>query len=147
MATEQLKLTGGSSPYYGVRIEKPTSGGDPYTAECNDIIESLNLNFAEGNILKALWRIAKDRMGEGKPGNPPLYDAEKVKFFGDRVLVQQTHKVERAKLAEDMVKAATTLNAQEVPTEGRKAHFPETEELSSWASRGGATVDGGGCDL
>lgn len=66
----------------------PTSGGLPYTVECNDVIEALNLSFAEGNILKALWRIAAERKGEGKPGNPPMYDAEKVKFFGDRVLAQ-----------------------------------------------------------
>lgn len=86
MATQEL--TGGSSDYYKVRVTAPTSGGDAYTAECNDIIEALELNFAEGNILKALWRIAKARQGDGKPGNTIRYDAEKVEFFGKRVLAQ-----------------------------------------------------------
>lgn len=86
----EKKLTGGSSDYYKVNITNPTSPElEPYTAECNDIIEALNLSFAEGNILKAIWRIAKNRTGEGKPGVSNLYDAEKIKFFADRVLIQE----------------------------------------------------------
>lgn len=82
-------LTGGSSDYYKVQISRPTTPGTlPYTTECNDIIEALGLNFAEGNILKALWRIAAARLGRGKPGVSMTYDAEKVKFFAERVLAQ-----------------------------------------------------------
>lgn len=84
---KEMKLTGGSSDYYKVTITNPTSPElEPYTAECNDIIEALNLTYAEGNIIKAIWRIAKDRMGEGKPGVTSLYDAEKVEFFAKRLL-------------------------------------------------------------
>jgi len=84
------KLTGGSSDYYKVTITNPTSPDiEPYVAECNDIIEALNLSFAEGNIVKAIWRIAKNRMGEGKPGASNLYDAEKVDFFAKRVLTKE----------------------------------------------------------
>lgn len=73
------KLTGGSSDYYKVKVDNPTSPEvEPYIAECNDIIEALNLSFAEGNIVKAIWRIAKNRMGEGKLGVSNLYDAEKT---------------------------------------------------------------------
>lgn len=82
------KLTGGSSDYYKVRIERPTSGGEPYVAECNDIIEALAMNFAEGNAFKAIWRMAAARQGNGKPGNTALYDAEKVVFFGQRLVEQ-----------------------------------------------------------
>ena len=82
------KLTGGSSDYYKVRVKRPTSGGAPYVAECNDIIEALGMNFAEGNAFKAIWRMAAARQGNGKPGNTALYDAEKVVFFGQRLVEQ-----------------------------------------------------------
>jgi len=81
-------LTGGSSDYYKVAIDKPTSGGEPYMAECNDIIEALEMTFAEGNILKAVWRIAAARHGNGKDGVTALYDAEKIVFFGQRLVEQ-----------------------------------------------------------
>ena len=78
--------TGGSSSYYTVRVEDPTSSGPAYTAECNDIIESLNLTFAEANVLKAIWRTATARRGKKKKGNNEVYDAEKVVFFAGRIL-------------------------------------------------------------
>ncbi len=81
-------LTGGSSDYYKVHIAKPTSGGKPYMAECNDIIEALGMTFAEGNILKALWRRATARTGGGKPGSSQLYDSEKIEFFAKRLVNQ-----------------------------------------------------------
>ena len=83
------KLTGGSSGYYTVKVERPTTKGNPpYIAECNDIIEALGMTFAEGNILKATWRTAAARMDNGKQGTTALYDAEKIVFFGDRLVVQ-----------------------------------------------------------
>lgn len=82
------KLTGGSSDYYKVRVASPTSGNDAYTAECNDIIEALGMNYAEGNAFKAVWRRAALRMGKGKPGSTLLYDSEKVEFFGKRLVEQ-----------------------------------------------------------
>lgn len=81
--------TGGSVSYYSVNVTRPTSGGEAYTAECNDIIEALGMNFAEGNVLKALWRICALRKGKKKRGADPVYDAEKIVFFGERVLDQQ----------------------------------------------------------
>lgn len=85
---EKAKLTGGSSDYYKLRIEKPTSGGDAYTTECNDIIEALSMNYAEGNAFKAVWRRAALRAGGGKPGSTLLYESEKVEFFGKRLVEQ-----------------------------------------------------------
>ena len=84
--------TGGSSDYYKVTVQFPTSPfGLPYTAECNDIIEALGMNFAEGNAFKALWRRAAQRtLGLRKAGakDDGLYDAEKIEFFGKRLVVQ-----------------------------------------------------------
>ncbi len=88
--SEQQEYTGGSVSYYKVLIHNPTSGGDAYTAECNDIIEALGMNYAEGNAFKAIWRkCAAQSLGKSKAGyKDGLYDAEKVVFFGQRMVVQ-----------------------------------------------------------
>ncbi|MFM7008693.1 MAG: hypothetical protein ACKO0Z_05085 [Betaproteobacteria bacterium] len=86
------EYTGKSVSYYRVRIDKPTSPELPaYDAECNDIIEALGMNFAEGNAFKALWRRAAARtLGKVKEGyKDGLYDAEKVVFFGERLVAQE----------------------------------------------------------
>lgn len=84
--------TGGSVDYYQVKVTNPTTEGRPeYIAECNDIIEALGMNFAEGNAFKALWRRAAQRtLGLRKAGakDDGLYDAEKVEFFGARLVAQ-----------------------------------------------------------
>ena len=84
------ELTGGSVDYYTALVHKPTSGGDPYELEVNDFIEAFDLNFAEGNIVKAVVRLAQLRREAGKPGSTRRYEAGKTKFFGDRVLEQNT---------------------------------------------------------
>ena len=78
------EYTGGSSSYYKVRVKNPTSGGAPYMAECNDIIEALELNYADANIFKAIWRIAAAKQGKQKQGHNERYDREKIRFFNDR---------------------------------------------------------------
>ena len=81
------KLTGGSSDYYKVRIDRPTSGGEPYMAECNDIIEALRMEYDVANAFKAAWRVAALRQGRGKPGqDSAVYDGEKIVFFGQRII-------------------------------------------------------------
>lgn len=83
------QYTGGSSDYYKVFVKNPTTLPDPYEAECNDIIEALEMTFAEGNAFKAIWRKAKARLGVKKKGyDSGVYDSEKVVFFGERMLVQ-----------------------------------------------------------
>lgn len=87
------EYTGGSVDYYKVEVKNPTSFGinTPYLAECNDIIEALGMNYAEGNAFKALWRRAAHRaLGKKKAGasDDGLYDAEKVAFFGQRLIEQ-----------------------------------------------------------
>lgn len=83
--------SGGSVDYYQVKIAHPTTQGrDPYTAECNDIIEALGMNYAEGNSFKALWRSCAARtLGKLKEGGDAVYDAEKNVFFANRILVQR----------------------------------------------------------
>lgn len=96
----QPEYSGGSSDYYKVEITNTTTPfALGYTAECNDIIEALGMNFAEGNAFKAIWRRAAQRtLGKRKAGakDDGLYDAEKVEFFGKR-LVEQSKAVRDAK--------------------------------------------------
>lgn len=82
------EYTGGSVSYYSVSISNPTTQPAPYTAECNDIIEALGMNYAEGNAFKAIWRSCAARaLGKAKRGyTDALYDAEKVVFFGERMV-------------------------------------------------------------
>lgn len=90
--TQQAEYTGGSVSYYTVQIVRPTTPGRaPYEAECNDIIEALGMNYAEGNAFKALWRRAAARtLGKAKQGyKNGLYDAEKAAFFSNRLIEQE----------------------------------------------------------
>lgn len=88
-ATLDPEYTGGSSNYYKVFVQSPTTLDAPYEAECNDIIEALKMTFAEGNAFKAIWRKAKARQGVQKKGyDNGLYDSEKVVFFGERMVVE-----------------------------------------------------------
>lgn len=87
MATKTTEHTGGSSSYYTVEVKQPvTEGRKPYVAECLDIAEALELNIAEFNIFKAIWRTAAERQGKAKAGNNAKYDAEKIAFFAQRML-------------------------------------------------------------
>lgn len=86
-STEQY--TGSSSNYYKVYVKHPTTLPEPYEAECNDLIEALQMTFAEGNAFKAIWRKAKARQGVKKKGyDNGVYDSEKVVFFGERMLIE-----------------------------------------------------------
>ena len=85
------EYTGGSVSYYRVTVNSPTSPElPPYVAECNDIIEALGMNYAEGNAFKAIWRrAAAQNLGLAKQGyKDGRYDAEKVEFFGGRMVAQ-----------------------------------------------------------
>lgn len=79
--------TGGSVDYYKCHVADPIGGGAPYTAESIDIIEALGMTFAEGEAFKAIWRTCTGRMGGAvKADNKALYNAEKVEFFGARMV-------------------------------------------------------------
>lgn len=91
MTNPKPEYTGGSVSYYKVHVATPTSGGAAYDAECNDIIEALGMNYAEGNAFKAIWRrCAAKSLGKSKAGyKDGLYDAEKVVFFGERMVARE----------------------------------------------------------
>lgn len=85
--------SGAHAEYYELTIQSPKSGGAAYKAECQDIIEALKMDFNEGNAFKALWRRAAGRLGNVKKGNEdPLYDAQKIAFYGNRILEQEENK-------------------------------------------------------
>lgn len=75
--------TGGSSSYYDIEL-----GGS--TIRCLDVIEALDMSYNEGNILKAVWRIAAAKQGKTKKGNNMHYDSEKIVFFGERLVEEHS---------------------------------------------------------
>ena len=96
-AFERGKQSGGGklpiTSYYHVHIDEPASKElAPYTAECADIIEALNMTFNEGEAFKAIWRMASARMGNGKEGNNQLYDADKIAHYGSRIAAMARRK-------------------------------------------------------
>ena len=90
--------SGGSCDYYKVDIMNPTTPSNnegehmddaTYTAECNDIIEALDMTYAEANMFKEIWRTAAARtLGKQKAGHTTERGAEKIVFFAHRHAVQ-----------------------------------------------------------
>lgn len=85
--------TGGACDYYRVGVTHPMSKDQvPYIAECGDIMESLEMTYAEANIFKEIWRTAAERtLGLKKAGNSNVRAAEKVVFFANRYYQQNVH--------------------------------------------------------
>lgn len=84
---KQKDITGGDVNYYLIKVPHPKRL-QPYIAEVEDIIEAENMNFAEGTLLKSLIRLCKLKQNLGKPGSSTLYEAEKIKYYADRILAQ-----------------------------------------------------------
>lgn len=81
----ESKLTGGRVSYYLAPVAHPQREEQPpYVAECEDIIEALDMDFNEACEFKAIWRTAAARLGNGKPGQKALYDAEKRLHYAGR---------------------------------------------------------------
>lgn len=82
--------SGGSCEYYRVHIPKPTTAISSYVAECNDVIETLGMTYAEANIFKEIWRSAAARtLGKRKAGHSEQRGAEKIEFFAKRNSIQK----------------------------------------------------------
>lgn len=82
------RKTGGSNDYYSVDVANTLDGRPGYTAQCLEVIEALGMTFAEGEAFKAIWRSCAARtLGKHKADNNALYDAEKVEFYGRRMIV------------------------------------------------------------
>lgn len=78
--------SGGDVDYYVCVISEPKRQR-AYIAECEDIIEALNMDFAEGTVFKSLWRSCAERaLGLKKQGNNAVRDAEKMVYSSNRVL-------------------------------------------------------------
>jgi hypothetical protein len=90
LTNETPSLTGGDVNYYLISVNHPKRL-EPYTAEVEDLIESLNMTFAEGTLLKSLVRLCKLRQNSGKIGSSELYEAQKIKYYGDRILAITKH--------------------------------------------------------
>ena len=86
-ASKTKSISGGLNNYYLVNVASPQRAEQPpYQAECEDIIRSLNMTFDEGCEFKAIWRTAAARMGNGKPGQSAIYDAEKRVHYAQAAL-------------------------------------------------------------
>jgi len=78
--------SGLSVDYYLCEINHPKRG-QPYMAECEDIIYALGMNFEEGEAFKAVWRrAALKKFGIGKTGDTPKRNAQKVHYYGGRMI-------------------------------------------------------------
>lgn len=83
--------TGGSVDYYtcSVPAERTIDGRPGYDVICLEIIETLGMSFAEGEAFKAIWRSCAARtLGKVKADCNALYNAEKVAFYGQRMVVE-----------------------------------------------------------
>jgi hypothetical protein len=95
-------LTGGLTNSFLVSVDHPQREGQaPYVAECEDITDALELTPDEFCIVKSIWRTAMARKGQGKPGNTPLYDAEKQAHYANRILrkAQRAHELSQKRKA------------------------------------------------
>lgn len=81
------KVTGGNVNYYLVNILHPKYGL-PCVVEVEDIIEALDMRFAEANVFKAMVRSAKLSQDLGKPGSSKVYEAEKAVYYSQRTLAK-----------------------------------------------------------
>ena len=84
--------SGGRVNYYLAQVKYPQREDQPpYQAECEDIIDALDLTFDEANIFKEIWRTANERThGLGKAGNTPLRSAQKLVHYAGRILRRVT---------------------------------------------------------
>lgn len=80
--------SGGDNDYWIARITHPKRLA-PYEAECEDLIELFQMSFQEGEAFKALWRNGQMRIGNGKPDDSHLRNAEKVQHFGARMVAME----------------------------------------------------------
>ena len=87
---------GGLTNYYLVDVGYPQriDKQPPYIAECEDIIEALELNFDEANIFKEIWRTANARKGNAKQGQNDLRAAEKIYHYAGRILKRTIRSIE-----------------------------------------------------
>jgi hypothetical protein len=87
----KTKASGLDNDYWLIDIAHPKRL-EPYKVECEDIIEAMNMPFAEATVFKSLWRLCQLRAGNGKPGSTEQYEAEKMVYYSDRTLAKVKNK-------------------------------------------------------
>ena len=88
--------SGLSCDYYKINVTYPYDASkEPYTAECGEVMEALNLSVYEGNIFKELWRQATARLGFKKKGNSCLRGAEKILWNAQRIYIIALRETEK----------------------------------------------------
>jgi len=95
MTAEDAGVSSGTDNNYWLLNIKESKRCGSYQCECEDIIEAMNMTFQEGEAFKAIWRKAGQRIGNGKPGNNALRDAEKVAHFGQRMVAMEQRNEEK----------------------------------------------------
>jgi hypothetical protein len=87
--------SGGDNDYWIAHVKHPKRL-EPYSAECEDLIELFQMTFQEGEAFKALWRKGQMRIGNGKPDDTLIRNSEKVHHFGGRMVAMETREKECA---------------------------------------------------
>lgn len=83
----EIRASGLDNDYWLLDIKHPKRL-NPYKVECEDIIEAMEMPFAEATVFKSLWRLMKLRMGQGKPGSSEPYEGEKMVYYSARTLAK-----------------------------------------------------------
>lgn len=120
------KLTGNDNNYYLVTVNNPKRGVNAYQAEAEDIIEALNMTFAEGCIFKSIWRSCAQRLGNGKPGadEDGIYDAEKMVYYSKRTLAKRISNKQTNSIA-----ATVTAPFVSTPEKTYYSHLPVAVDI------------------
>lgn len=86
--------SGYHNQYYHCPVHRPQNPNqvEPYIANCEDIIQALDLTFDEGCEFKSLWRRARARQGFRKAESTAVRDAHKAVHYAQRVLTYELAK-------------------------------------------------------
>lgn len=83
----QGEHSGSDVNYYQLYVEKSAFCFTPYWIECEDVIATFNMSFAEGTVLKSLWRSCAERtLGKLKRGGDSIRDAEKMVYYSKEII-------------------------------------------------------------
>ena len=66
----------------------------PYVAECEDVIQALELTFDEACEFKSIWRRGRGRQGFQKAESTPVRDASKALHYARRVYALELRKAD-----------------------------------------------------
>ena len=91
-AEQPVEQTSGADNDYWVAHIIDPKRLEPCSVECDDLIELFQMSYQEGEAFKAHWRNGQLRIGNGKPGDTHLRNAEKFTYYSGRQLVMEHRK-------------------------------------------------------